>query len=290
MKVFYRPEMVAHTDSVSPSSYKPKLVVEDWLTDPLIDVEICSFQPATFSQLCTAHDPDFVTGVLECRYENGFGNTEKAVADSLPYTSGSMVAAATYAVENGEVVCSPTSGYHHSGYDYASGFCTLNGILIAPLVLKQKGLVNRVSIIDCDRHYADGSTQIINHLGLDWIEHFTQGRFFNSRADFDGGRFIKWLNRAIDKSLNADLVVVQLGADPHLLDPLGGLQSTQELAQRDRLIFDRLGHQPLCWCLGGGYQTAEGTTPAARLEPVLTLHRQSARICTEVMVGTAHAY
>lgn len=34
-----------------------------------------------------------------------------------------------------------------------------------------------------------------------------------------------------------------------------------------------------------GYQTAEGLTPAERLEPVLRLHRQSARICTEVLSG-----
>ena len=62
MKVFYRPEMVAKTNSLSPSSYKPKLVVEDWLADPLIDVEICDFPPATKAQICLAHDPDFVGG------------------------------------------------------------------------------------------------------------------------------------------------------------------------------------------------------------------------------------
>lgn len=120
MKVFYRPEMVARINSVSPSAYKPELVVQDWLADDLIDVEICSFEPATFSQLCTAHDPAFVRGVLDCETENGFGNCEKVVADSLPYTSGSMVAAAEFAVKNNEVVCSPSSGYHHAHYSYAS--------------------------------------------------------------------------------------------------------------------------------------------------------------------------
>jgi acetoin utilization deacetylase AcuC-like enzyme len=290
MKVFYRHEMVAETDSVSPSAFKPALVVADWLADGLIDAETCGFEPATFSQLCTAHDPDFVRGVLDCRYENGFYNTDKAVADSLPFTSGSMIAAATYAVNNREVVCSPSSGYHHAHYASAGSFCSFNGLLIAAMVLKQKGLVNRVSIIDCDRHYADGSQQIINHFRLAWVDHHTQGRFFSSRADFAGGRFTKWLNRAIDRSMQSDLLVVQLGADPHLLDPLGGLQSTQELAQRDRLIFEKLGHKPILWCLGGGYQLVEGSTPAARLEPVLRLHRQSARICTEVIAGATCAY
>lgn len=288
MKVFYRPEMVAHTKSLSPSAFKPKLVVEDWQNDALIDAEICSFEPATYSQLCLAHDPDFVAGVLNCKIENGFGNCDKAVADSLPFTSGSMIAAAAYAVQNGEVVCSPTSGFHHSYFDSANGFCSLNGILIAALVLKQMGLVNRVSIFDLDRHYADGSQNIIDHLGLDWIQHHTQGKFFNSRSDCAGGKFTKWLTKAINESLGSDLVLVQLGADPHLLDLLGGLQSTQEMAARDRLIFEKLGHRPLVFCLGGGYSSAKGKTPAERLEPVLRLHRQSARICTEVLAGVAH--
>jgi hypothetical protein len=39
-------------------------VVADWLADPLIHVEICSFEPARFSTLTLAHAPMFVCGVL----------------------------------------------------------------------------------------------------------------------------------------------------------------------------------------------------------------------------------
>jgi acetoin utilization deacetylase AcuC-like enzyme len=284
MKVFYRPEMVAFTDSYSPSSSKPRWVVEDWQNDPQINCEITGFEPATFSQLCEAHDPDFVAGVLDCRYENGFGNTDKAVADSLPYTSGSMLAAAEYAVLNRVVTASPTSGYHHAHYASAGSFCSFNALLITALVLKKKGLVNRVSIIDADRHYADGSTQIIKKLGLDWIEHHTQGQFFNSRSDCVNGRYTRWLKRAIGKCLGSDLVVYQAGVDSHVDDPLGGLQTTPELADRDRLVFEGLGHLPLVINLAGGYQIIKGaTSPAEQLEPVLALHRQTARIATEVL-------
>ena len=38
MKVFYRPEQVAiNANDYSPSAYKPKQVVEDWLASGLID-------------------------------------------------------------------------------------------------------------------------------------------------------------------------------------------------------------------------------------------------------------
>lgn len=134
-----------------------------------------------------------------------------------------MIAAAKYAVEHGEVVCSPTSGFHHAHYDNAGAFCSFNGILVAAVVLKQMGLVKRVSIIDLDRHYADGSFDIINHLGLDWVDHFSQGQFFNSRADCAGGKFTQWSMKAINASQSAHLALVQLGADPHLFRPAGGL-------------------------------------------------------------------
>ncbi len=100
------------------------------------------------------------------------------------------------------------------------------------------------------------------------------------------GKYQSWLDAAIDDCLDADLVLVQLGVDPHLLDPLGGLLSTQQMAERDRAVFTRLGNLPLCWTLAGGYQVGEGSTPAERLEPVLRLHRQTARIATEVIAGS----
>jgi acetoin utilization deacetylase AcuC-like enzyme len=284
MKVFYRKEMSAATESFSPSSSKPSLVVADWQNDPLISCEICTFPPATRAQISLAHDEDFVDGVLECRFENGFGNTDEALADSLPYTSGSMIAAAHYAVLNNEITCAPVSGAHHAFHDQCGSFCSFNFLLVAALVLKKKGLVNRVKILDLDRHFSDGSVQIIRHLGLEsWITNHSQGQFINSRNDVVNGKYTKWLDNAIEDCLGGDLVVVQLGVDGHLLDPLGGIMSTVELAQRDRLVFEKLGHLPLCWALAGGYQVAQGNTPAARLEPVLALHRQSARIACEVI-------
>jgi len=283
MKVFYRPEMSASTESFSPSSSKPRLVVQDWQNDPLISCEICSFPPATRIQIELAHDRDFVDGVLECRYENGFGNTDKTVADSLPYTTGSMVAAAEFAVLNSETTCAPVSGAHHAFHDQCGNFCSFNFLLVAAMVLKQKGLVNRVKILDLDRHFSDGSVQIIRHLGLGtWITNHTQGQCINSRADVVSGKYRKWLDAAIDDCLDADLVLVQLAADPHLLDPLGGILSTEEMADRDRLVFEHLGHIPMAFTLAGGYQFVEGKTPAQKLEPVLALHRQTARIHTHL--------
>ena len=162
--------------------------------------------------------------------------------------------------------------------------CSFNGICITALALKQQGLVCRVGVIDTDAHMADGSDQIIKKLNLgSWIEHHSMGRFFHERADCVDGRFTRWLQRAIDRCMECDLIIYQSGSDCHISDPLGGLLTSPEMAARDRMVFEQLGHLPLAFCLGGGYQTVEADTEAARLEPVLKLHRTTARIACEVM-------
>ena len=108
-----------------------------------------SWRGPTIRRLCGAF--------LACEMANGFGNRSAGVAASLAYTSGSMVAAAEHAVLHREVVCSPTSGFHHAEYGSAGGYCTFNGLMVTALALKDAGLVNRVAILDCDAHYGNGT-------------------------------------------------------------------------------------------------------------------------------------
>lgn len=282
MRVFYRPEMSAYTESFSPSSSKPQWVVQDWQNDPLISCEICSFPPATFQQLTLAHDADYVSGVLSGRLDNGFGNNDPAIAASLPFTTGSMIHAAEFAIRNRQVVCSPSSGSHHAGVDFGAGYCSFNALLVAAMVMKEMGLVNRVAILDGDRHIGDGSDHIIKQHGLKWIVHRSQGKFFNSRQDCLNGRYTRWLTKAINDCQTCDLILYNAGVDGHINDSLGGLHTTEELAERDRTVFQQLGHLPMVFALAGGYQSVTGDTEAKRLEPVLALHRQTARIHTEL--------
>lgn len=126
MKVFYRPEQVAsNTAAYSPSAYKPKLVVNDWLAHGLIDEQdIESFEPVRRADLKRVHNPQTVHDVLDLKRRNGFRNFDPEVAASLPFTSGSLLAAARWALTRRANTCSPTSGFHHAGYDEPEGYCT----------------------------------------------------------------------------------------------------------------------------------------------------------------------
>lgn len=278
MKVFFRPEQAARNGNCfSPSAHKPAQVVRDWLDRGLVrPQDVLGFEPATRQDLCRAHAPDFVASVLDLRQDNGFGNRDAQVAASLPYTSGSLLAAARHATRQQENVCSPTSGFHHAGHDFAEGFCTFNGLMVAALALLEGGQVQRVGIVDCDAHYGNGTDDIIERLDVQGVRHFTMGRHFRSRACVGegAGRFFGWLRRALDACRDVDLLIYQAGADPHVNDPLGGLLTGVEMAQRDHAVFDAFRGRALVWNLAGGYQRDE----AGGIEPVLKLHRATVQI------------
>lgn len=263
--VFYRPEMVADANSFSPSAAKPAAAVESWraLGVPL---DIRSFSPVTRTQLYRAHDPAFVDALLDLRIANGFGNRSPAVAASLPFTSGSMLAAAQEALRNGIGAVSPTSGFHHSGYASAGAFCSLNGLMVAAQSLPAG---TRVGLLDLDAHDPDGVRDIVTHLGLSIpILHGT-----GTPATAE-----RWLQKLpaliVEAFIDCDLLLVQLGADPHVEDDLGsGWLTSDQLRRRDEAVFRicRAIRLPAVWNLAGGYQKP--------LRRVLDIHDATMRAC-----------
>lgn len=97
------------------------------------------------------------------------------VAASLPFICGSLLAACRHDLGTNSHVCSPTSGFHHAHHAFGQGFCTFNGLMVAALALRAEGRIERLAILDLDMHYGNGTSQIIDRLGIDWIMHRTQG-------------------------------------------------------------------------------------------------------------------
>ena len=275
IRVHYRPEMVADSQSFSPSAAKPSAAVESWMR---LDVPVEIVPPAavTVDELSLAHERAYVEDVLAGRRSNGFGNRSADVARSLPYTTGSLVSAARDALERG-VAVSPSSGFHHAGYETAGGFCTFNGLVVAAMVLRREHSVRRVGILDCDAHYGDGTDAIIRRLGLDWIDHYTAGAIYHSPAQAD--EFLEAIPGIVRDMSECDLILYQAGADPHIEDPLGGWLSTRELRERDSRVFaaaQQLGI-PVAWNLAGGYQEP--------LRRVLDIHDNTMRACAHAYLG-----
>ena len=266
--VYYSPKQVSCPDSASPSPRKPALVVADWIEQGL-PIHIVEPLPTRREQIALAHSPEYVDGILNCELLNGFRGRQRDVADSLPWTCGSLLSAARGALNNGLVACSPTSGFHHAGYEAGGGYCTFNGLMVTALALKAEGRVRRVGILDCDQHYGDGTADIMDELAIGWIQHVTQGHGYSCIPK----RFISELPDVVRRFSDCDLLIYQAGADPHINDPLGGFLTTAELAERDRIVFSvakEIGI-PLVWNLAGGYQE-----PLSR---VLEIHRRTMMAC-----------
>lgn len=274
LPVFFRPEQVAlNSSSYSPSAAKPQQVVNDWTRHGL-DIEVHSFQPVTRHDFYLAHRKTYVDGVLNLDIHNGFDNLDPQVAASLPYTTGSLLAAAEHAVLHRTHTCSPTSGFHHAGHAFGGGFCTFNGLMVTALKLRNDGLVRTVGILDCDAHHGNGTQNIIDTLGLDWVQHHTAGAHFVDPSDVPtGGHYIAWLSRALDQLRDCDLILYQAGADPHHDDPLGGLLDEMTMQRRDLLVHEVLHDKPVAWNLAGGYQRK----PDGSIPVVLRLHRNTAQ-------------
>jgi acetoin utilization deacetylase AcuC-like enzyme len=274
--VFYSAAMLAEPGSFSPSAGKPAHVLAAWQKAGL-PIAVHPIAPASEPDLCLAHDAAYVRGVLSGSILNGFGNTSPQVARSLPHTTGAMIAAARAALTDG-CTCAPVSGFHHAHYDSAGGYCTFNGLVITAQKLLVEGAVNRVLILDCDMHYGDGTDQILKHLELaESVTNATFGRWFHQPSQ--AGAYLQRLRETVARFEAYDLVLYQAGADVHVDDPLGGVLTTEQMIERDRIVFAaaRTHATPIAWNLAGGYQE-----PLAK---VVDLHSNTLRECVREFVG-----
>lgn len=272
--VFFSHQLIAPDQSASPSAHKPAIVVADWLKHSF-PIEVSEPHPVTRDQLTLAHDAQFVDDVLGLQRNNGFGNCSADVAASLPYTTGSMLAAAREALVNGRVAVAPVSGFHHACHDRAGGFCTFNGLMVTACVLYMEGLLDRIGILDFDQHYGNGTDNIITALGVQWVHHITAGAHWRYMSQ--ASEFLDAIPKMVDQMRRCDLILYQAGADPHINDPFGGWLTTDQLYDRDMRVFNAATKcgVPLAWNLAGGYQrTADGG-----IEPVLQIHRNTMLAC-----------
>lgn len=276
--VFYTPNMVANISSFSPSAGKPAVVVATW-QHLVLPIEIIEPQPVTPNELKLAHSPEHVDKILACEKANGFGNKLPEVAESLLYTSGAMLSAAREAIRNRKVAVAPCSGFHHAGYASATAFCTFNGLMVTAMILKAEGLVNRVGILDFDMHYGNGTDNLIEHHHAgEWVEHYTAGRVYTKARWADD--FMARIPEFVEEMRDCDVILYQAGADPHINDPLGGFLTTQQMRERDRIVFETaktLG-VPIAWNLAGGYQVNSG----GGIQAVLDIHNNTMLECAAV--------
>ena len=203
--------------------------------------------------------------ILEERAEESHRGQLQRVAEPA------VLGAASFAFETG-VACAPVSGFHHAGYAAATMFCTFNGLMVAAVGLLRARRVRRVLILDCDFHYGNGIEEIIDRLGLaSEVENATFGRWYRTRSK--AKLYLQQLERIVERFSEFDLILYQAGADVHVDDPLGGVLDSEQMRQRDRIVFEaaKRAGVPLAWDLAGGYQVP--------ISKVIRLHMATMEEC-----------
>jgi acetoin utilization deacetylase AcuC-like enzyme len=186
-----------------------------------------------------------------------------------------MITAAAWALGNNAVAVAPCSGFHHAGYYEGEGFCTFNGLMVTAKALLHSGLVERVGILDFDQHYGNGTDDIIRTLNAGaWIKHYTAGAHYHSPDQAE--KFLDDIPDILAHMHDCDVILYQAGADPHIDDPFGGWLTIEQLAERDRIVFEACHNLdiPVAWNLAGGYQSP--------LRKVLDIHDNTMKACWNV--------
>ena len=88
----------------------------------------------------------------------GFPLVDTVIQRSLVATGGTVLAA-KLAINYG-LACNTAGGSHHANYDGGAGYCVFNDVAIAAQYLLDRGLANKILIVDLDVHQGNGNSEI----------------------------------------------------------------------------------------------------------------------------------
>ncbi len=169
-----------------------------------------------------------------------------------------------------------SGGYHHAHYDFGSGFCLFNDLVLAAeqAIADCQG-VDKVLIIDSDVHHGDGTAALCQSRDDIITLSFHCEKNFPSRkpeSDLDvpmakgvqDEEFLEQFKQVVDLAVRChqpDVILYDAGVDIHQEDELGYLHvSTSALYQRDHFLFQYCQQRalPVAAVVGGGYRTEHG--------------------------------
>lgn len=234
------------------------------------------FQPelANRDSILLAHDEQYLDHLLHLTLDArmirriGFPLT-RALVDRELYLVDGTIKACLFAQQYG-VAFNVAGGTHHAGYDYGEGFCLLNDQAVAAAYLLEKGLAQRILIIDLDVHQGNGTA----HIFKDRPQVFTLSMhgdknypFIKEKSDLDiplpdgigDEDYLSLLKAQLGHTLDSfqpDFVCYQAGVDILATDKLGKLKlSAEGCRERDELVFQhcKARNIPVQVSMGGGY-------------------------------------
>ncbi len=226
--------------------------------------DFVSVEPASPELVAQVHSPRYVEAVRalsEGKHVPGYHEFGFASGDNPPFRGmfeaslavvGATVGAAQAVMDGVQVAVNLAGGLHHARREEAAGFCIFNDPAVAIHVLKQK--FSRIVYLDIDVHHGDGvqwlyyrDPQVVTisihesgrflFPGTGHPDEIGAGEGRGRSVNIAVGRYtdddVWWQAfQAVVPHLFAwfqpEVVVLQMGADPHFTDPLAHVALTTQ--------------------------------------------------------------
>ena len=229
--------------------------------------------PCSMETLKEAHSEKYILNIKNKSLSEkdikkiGFPLNDSVIKRSFIATGGTVLAS-KLAIHYG-LACNTAGGSHHANFDGGAGYCVFNDVAVAAKYLLNRGLANRILIVDLDVHQGNGNSDIFK----DNRNVFTFS--MHSKSNYPAKKSLSDLDVELkdnteDKEYldilkfnlanlndeNFDFVFYIAGVDIHYDDRLGKLKITDEgINLRDNIVIDNFFSKriPICGVLGGGY-------------------------------------
>ena len=232
-------------------------------------------EKASLDHIYEVHDrgfvDSFINGSLSVSDQRRIGLRPwtKDIVDRTLYIMGGSISALESCIEDG-IAGNLAGGTHHSYFDYGSGYCIFNDLVICASYAKNNyNKIKKVLIVDLDVHQGDGTASMTS--GDDSVFTFSMHCSSNfplkkmaSDLDVPVSRYVtedsylEILESHLKKlkETQPDIVFYQAGVDTLKEDKLGHMSITKEgMKKRDSIVLNfckDLG-VPVLVFMGGGY-------------------------------------
>jgi len=229
--------------------------------------------PCSVETLKFAHSDKYIQNILNKTLniqgvkKIGFPLVDSVVKRSLVATGGTVLAS-KLAINYG-ISCNTAGGSHHANYNEGAGYCVFNDVAVAAHYLMNRGLANKILIVDLDVHQGNGNSDIFKeNKNVFTFSMHSKSNYpaKKSKSDIDvelednleDQTYIKKLKYYLGElnKENFDFVFYIAGVDVHFNDRLGKLKISDEgIRLRDEIVVENFFSKKitLCGVLGGGY-------------------------------------
>ena len=284
-----------------PEGHRFPMEKYDLLPQQLLHEGTCSednfFKPERPNDkyILAVHEPEYYYDLLNITLDQraarkiGFPLSEVLVERERLITDGTLKAT-EYALQNG-IAMNIAGGTHHAYTNRGEAFCMLNDQAIAANYLLNKGLANKIMIIDLDVHQGNGTASLFNNKSNVYTLSFHGKKnypFRKENSDLDiefndntnDDEYLKLLKESIPRAIDEfkpDFIFYLSGVDVLENDKLGRLSlSLNGCKERDRFILDicKKNSIPVQVSMGGGYSVV--------LKNIIEAHSNTFRLAQEI--------